>query len=83
MSKSRRSNNLVGLWQKKTKKGNKFYVSNNVTFGELRNFLKEFKETEEIIDNDLVNFFLFEVDSEHEQAPTYHLTIAKNTYEGK
>ena len=75
-----KSVSLVGMWEKAAKNGRPFYVSNNITFGELRNMLKELKDAHDIIDSDVVNFFLFSVESDNENAPRFHLNINKNNY---
>jgi hypothetical protein len=80
MSNDNKSINLTGIWKNKTKSGRTFYASNNITFGELRNLLKEFKEDKGVSDGDIINFFLFKVDSENEKAPYFHLNINKNNY---
>lgn len=81
--KKGQSNKLASLWEVTAKNGNQFFASNKITFGELRNLLKEFKENEDVDNSDNVIFYLFPYKGDNPKAPKFHLNFKKDTWDGK
>ena len=79
---SNKSINLAGLWEAQTKKGQTFFASNKISFGDLRNLLKEFKEENDVTNTDNIVFYLFQVESDNDRAPVFHLNFKKDDYKG-
>lgn len=74
------NNRLLSLWKKTSEKGLDFHVGPKITFGELRDFLKKFKEAEGVNDDDLIDFVMFKVNNENPKAPEFDLMMRKNTF---
>ena len=76
-----KSINLTGMWMHENKAGKEFYSSSKMTFGELRNLLKDFKDSEDVSNTDNVIFYLFPCNYDNAKAPKFHLNIKKDDFD--
>lgn len=72
--------NLAGLWEATSKSGKLRYASNKMTFAELRNYIKDFKETSNVDDADKIKFLLFSVESSNKLAPELNIILVKDNF---